>query len=228
MARLQSTGIQSSGSVASIGVAYGSNVTSGSLLVAVCVTSSVDMPAGSVVDTQGNTWAQDVILQRSTNERCAIFSTVAGATGANTVTLDPASDVMSLGIAEYSPHPNNTWSTTAATRREDTDSASISGSAPATPAMTAGAIDGVCVGGLTHGDTTETIDPGIGFETLYENENATNMPISMIGRDVGAGTYTPNWVTGAISPGGVAVGAIFKETLGTPPAEAARFAPYRN
>lgn len=216
---LQSTGVQSVGSVASVSKAFSSNVVAGSLISVSGVTSNADMPAGSVTDTQGNVYSQDRIQQRSANERTALFSTVASASGPLTVTVDcTGSDVQSIGISEFSPDSGFVWSTVAATRLETSNQGTgTSGASQATGNLVTSDTD-VIVGVLTHGDVTETLNVGSGFAQLFEDEDATDMPINFEYRISAPGTYTANWTSGtSLTPGWCCVGAAYKQTAGPGP-----------
>ena len=90
----------------SLALAYGSNVTSGHLLIAVCGTGGLGANGlASVADTQGNIWTI-VATQQSIDAplSVAIAFAVAGATGANTVTatFNAPAGAMDLIISEYS------------------------------------------------------------------------------------------------------------------------------
>lgn len=212
---VQGTGVQSAGSVNSVNKAYASNVTAGNLLVAACVSSQQTMPAGSVTDSQGNSWALDKSQERGASEWVNIFSAVAGSSAANTVTLNcTGSDFQSLAIAEFSPAGGSTWSTTAATRLGPTNSSTgTSQGTLSTGSMTAGA-DGVVVGGVSHGGSTITITPSSGSQ-VYENESAANMPISMLYLLATSGNaYNPSWTVASSTGGWTASGASYKETAG--------------
>lgn len=76
----------STGSVASIQIAYGSNVSLGTTLLVVCGVGNGSTP--TITDTQGNTWILDKLQAVTGNAFCAaIFRATSKAAGANTVTI---------------------------------------------------------------------------------------------------------------------------------------------
>lgn len=89
-----------SAAATSIAAAYGSNVTAGSRLVAAGKTAAgVALTSAMMTDTQGNTW----VLDRSytgTTSRMGRWSTIAGSSGANTVTFNPNSSAR-IGIVVW-------------------------------------------------------------------------------------------------------------------------------
>lgn len=217
---IQSTGLQGVGVVDSIAKAYDNDVTAGNLLVAVCATFASDMPSAAVMDSQGNEWRMDVILQWdavTTFATVAIFSVVAGGTGPNTVTLDVVgSDFQTIGLAEFSPTSGFIWAP--APERLDGFGSAIGSVAAASSVsfdvMTAGV--GVVIGGLTHSESGPiAITPGTGWIEFFEDENTTERPISALYKLVTAGTHTPAW-TFVPDTTHVCVGAGYKETSLTP------------
>lgn len=214
---MQGTGTQSVGTVASVSKAFASNLTAGSLLSVHGIASTADMPAsGGVTDTLGNTYARDIIIQRGANERAALFSSVAGSAGACTVTLDcTGSDFQSIVVSEYAPTAGNSWDTVAANRLDDTGSASDSTTSSMNVLcgnVVTGA-SGVVVGVMTQGGANTAITPVSPWIEIFEDEDATDMPVNSVYRITTASTYAPAWTLG----GGRAwtcAGAGYKETAG--------------
>jgi hypothetical protein len=186
---VQGTGIQSVGSVASVGKAFTSNVTAGNSIIVGGVTATADMPAGSV--TGGGTYTRDVILQRATNERAAKFHAHSATGGATTVTLDATgSDVQSIEIEEVSGLD------TAGTVVTASGSNASSGNPVTGNLVTSGNcyVSGVMTNGA--GSAT-TMTPGGTYNQVFEDEDVTDMPINGMYKIVAAGTYTADWTMNA-------------------------------
>lgn len=205
ISRLQSTGQQSSGSVASVSKAFASDIGAQSLIVVCGVTSAADMPPGVVTDTQFNVYTRHGILQRASSERVAIFSAVSNGAGPLTITLDATgSDFQTIGIAEYQGRWDGDRVHVGFTSATGASAAPAAGNLITT-------VDSVVVGGFAHnGGGTVTITPVSPWNELFEAENTANMPIGMIDQIVAAGTYNPSWTTG-ISVSWTAGGVAFKE-----------------
>lgn len=103
---VQTTGVQSSGQVASQSIAFSSNVTAGNLLVVEFgYWSNTGASTGfSVTDSQGNIYTQDVIQGTGGNEHASSWRAIAGSSAANTVTITAldANHYITIGIAEFS------------------------------------------------------------------------------------------------------------------------------
>lgn len=212
---LQGTGIQSTGSVANVTKAFASALTAGSLLSVGGITSNAAMPAGCVTDTLANAYALDVTVQRASNEQVAKFSAVANGAGACTVTLDcTGSDVQSIEISEFAPDPGNSWDTVAANRRDDTGSAVDSvGSLNVTCSNIVPAGSGVVVGVMTQSAGNIPITPVSPWIQIFEDEDATDMPVNGIYRLTTPGTYAPAW-TMTSTRTWACVGVAYKENTG--------------
>lgn len=85
-------------------VAFGSNVASGNLLVAVVIIESGSgATVSSVTDTQGNSYsAVAAQINSGTSLGIRVYYTTAGSSAANTVTAVVSSGGVHLGIVEYS------------------------------------------------------------------------------------------------------------------------------
>ena len=90
---------QSGVSFLSTSLSFPSNVTAGNLLVALIWTQSGSAITSSVTDTQGNTWTKAI----GPTQRRQLWYTVAGSSGANTITYSGTATFMTMtAIAEYS------------------------------------------------------------------------------------------------------------------------------
>lgn len=194
---LQGDGTQSSGQTASLPKAFASNVVAGSLIWVGIVKNSQQPVAGEVTDGQSNTYTQDTVSAGGFYS--AIYTAVAGSSGALTVTYtSELSDFVSIAIAEFSPG-SDTWSTTAANRRDGTPvSASGNDAAPASGNITTTTAN-VTVGVMTQNEGSTSITPGGSYTQIYENENVTNsMPISAEYKlNASSGTENATWSMGA-------------------------------
>lgn len=103
MATLVQAGVANGANgVTSIAAAYGSNVTAGSRLqVCVRCVFSVTMTAGMMTDTIGNTYDLDFQYSDTAVTRLGFYSCVNSSSAANTVTFNPASGSMRLGIGVW-------------------------------------------------------------------------------------------------------------------------------
>lgn len=215
---VQGTGVQSVGSVDSLSKAYTSNVTSGNLLVAACVSSLVTHAAGSVTDTQGNVWTRFVLRQRGSNppaESVSLWAAVVTTGGPCTVTLDVAgSDYQTIAIAEFAPTTGMGWGIPA--ELADGSNGDDTGDVREAPVQTGNfttTATGVVVGVMTHGEVgTSALTPAVGWNQIFEDENAANMPINFTYKLTDMGTYNPLWNMVDVAQW-TCVGAGFKEGL---------------
>lgn len=212
---VQSTGVQSSGAVASQGKAFASNVTAGNAIV--CQIAWFKNSAGAVAistvaDGIGNSLAAFPSAQRTstadTHAACDIWYKVNIAGGASTITVTPnASSFTSFTITEASG--------LATSSAEDTrSSAEGSSAAPACGAFTT-ASAGITFGVVTHtgADTAITENTGGGYSLAFEAESTTNQPINGEYKVTAAGSQNPSWTLGA-SRAWICTGAGFKDAAG--------------
>lgn len=209
---LQFTGIQSSGSVASQGKAFASNVTVGNLIVV--AVSLYRSPAGapsvsSIADTLGNTYILVPGSRRTstadTNACTEIWSAKNIAGGANTVTVTPTGNSFtSFAILEV-PDMDQTGP------EDGQQDAEGNSTTPATGSLTNTDELGLSVAGLTHtgSDTGITEDSGNGWTLTFEAESTTNCPIAVEHKLTAIGATNPGWTLGA-ARAWIATGSGFK------------------
>lgn len=105
-AHVQNTGTFAISAGTTLAQAYGSNVTSGNRLIAVCIWEKTNTTTCALTDTQGNTWSAiaGTLATGNTVDRVQVFHTSAGSTGANTVTMttNVSTDVRVIMISEFS------------------------------------------------------------------------------------------------------------------------------
>lgn len=209
IAWVQSIGSQSSGTVASQTVTFVSAGTSGNLIAVGVIHYQVG--TYTVGDTV-NTYTQDVTVT-SGNDTSSVWHTYAttGATLTITVTNTSGNKYTSIGAAEFSGVDSGTSPLT--------NSDTAGGGSTTTPK--AGSVDSTALGNgalyfaaHSHGNGTITITPDGGFTEVYENESATNEPISTIYQIQGtAGALNPGWTLGSSVTVASCV-AVFKASAG--------------
>jgi hypothetical protein len=216
---VQSTGVQSVGSVDSVSKGFVSNVTAGNLLVVACVSDGADMPEGVLADSLGAAWRRVNARQRGSApaaEVLAIFVAVAPASGACSVTLNVAgSDYQTIGLLEVSPTPGYEWPAVLGDLADGLGGADTGDNpttnTPAVPSFPAQGT-GVVVGMMTHASSSSLVlTPDAGWVQAFEDENAANMPLNFAYQlSVNGGTFAPSWVM-SFAASWTAIGAGFKE-----------------
>ncbi len=96
---VQKTNNKSSGSVASLALAFGSNNISGNSIVVVCAVGNGTAP--TISDTAGNTYTQAAQIANGTALNTAVFYAVNVAAGANTVTVNNGGTTASIAMEIY-------------------------------------------------------------------------------------------------------------------------------
>jgi hypothetical protein len=187
---VQGTGIQSVGSVDSVGIAFGSNVTAGNALFAHAVVGNIDPAVGVVTDTLTDTYTRSVVHGPAFGHNAIYDARGIAAGGANTVTLNPAgSDFMSLDISEASGIHATAPVDATATGNAASGTSVITGNLVTT-------LDAFIVGGMSHNiGGTVTITPT--YTQIFEDEDTADIPFAGQYRIPGAaGTYTMAWTIG--------------------------------
>lgn len=202
---LQGTGVQSSGSVASVSKAFTSNVAAGSLLVVGVHSDTTAIASATVTDTLNGSHAAANTGVAANGQRAGIFYTANSAGGACTVTFDSGTDFMTLGIAEFSGAATTT-------PLNANNSGSGTSAAPATSTLaTTGTT--VLVGTMTHASAQQTLTPGTGFFTVFGDETVDALPIQMEYKIGANGTLAATWTAGASVVWGASAAA-FSEAAG--------------
>lgn len=149
-----------SGAGTSTTLAYNSNVVAGNLGVAVVRVSDPSPQNPQLTDSQGNTWTRHLIDVGTVDVTLALFSTVFGSSGADTLTLTNTSSVIRRwAIAEYDAAGQTITI-------DQTVIAHGSGTAPTSGSVTTTAASELLVGGI-HGDGSagDTFTAGTGYTT---------------------------------------------------------------
>jgi hypothetical protein len=209
-AYVQGTGLQSSGSVASLSKAFTSNVTAGNLIVVGGVGNGETLlTTGSATDGLLNTYTRDINRADAGAQttQCAIYSAPVTTGGACTVTLDPTgSDFVDIAIAEFSGMDIS------GTRLDTSNFGDANGTNAATGNLVTSTTTAI-VGILSHSDGTVTLTPGASFAEIFEDQDATDMPFNCEYRIAAAGTYTANWTNSSVTY--VCVAAAYKQGTAT-------------
>lgn len=190
---VQGTGIQSSGSVASVSKAFASPVTAGNCVVAAGIGAAVSAVGAWVAskfsDTLGNAYTLDPNLYAGSGA-VAIAYDLSSAGGACTVTLtdpDGVGDWLSIGIAEVS----------GVTARDTSVKNSVN-SAAATSGNIVTSDQATILGVLTHVGGTVTFTTTGGATEIFQDTDANDMPIVWAYKEAAtAGTYTMTWTLGS-------------------------------
>jgi hypothetical protein len=190
---VQHTFVRSAGSVDSVSIAFGSNVTAGNTLVACVSAIQDDIPSGGVTDSLSQTFTQDVYLNPTNGARNVgvhRFSSSAG--GADTVTLNATGAVWQiLAISE--------WAGMATSPLSGTGTGEGTGTAPITASFFP---SGPCtiLGMLSHDNVTLPLTSGATYTLLDEAEDFDSpsgvYPFHAEYKQVGAGTYTADFTVG--------------------------------
>lgn len=172
---VQGTGLQSSGSVASLSKAFTSNVSFGTLLIAATIgNNGTRHGASSCADDRSNAYTRDVNFTDpgvALTQGC-VYSAQSGSAGACTVTLTPTggNDFVSMGIAEFSGMFRTSPLDTTATGNGSSTS-------PASGTLTTSQTD-VIVGVMSFDGSNTAIGVGGSYNLIFEDEDTTDMPIS--------------------------------------------------
>jgi len=202
---LQFTGATRSGSGATQALAFVSNVTAGNRLVVCVARFQGGAGDGTVTDSQGNTYTKHISEVTSANQTSQIWSAIAGASGACTVTLTPPSATrMAMGIAEVS----GTVSV------GNTVHEAGGGSATITPGQITVAHNAILFATLRK-STSATINCQTGWTQIYEDESSTNVCNNSMYMLTPVGD-TPLWGVSAADAGHTCVGVAFESNDVTP------------
>lgn len=205
---VQSAEVRSSGSVASIELAFDSNVVADRLLIAATtVFPNSSANADGMTDSQSNDYTRDAFHQNFT--AVEFHSAKAGSSGANTVTYTPsANGFLSLVLAEVSGMVTTNWFDTAVDAHGTSNT-------PDAGTLTTGAQIGLAFWEVCHvAGGSPSIDPPSGWTELEEEEDTSNNPYHVAYRLTEASTgYGTQGALGA-SPNWDVVAANYKATTG--------------
>jgi hypothetical protein len=205
---VQSKGASSSGTTASIGATFDSDVGSGSF-IAVGVSLWI---AGTytITDGQSNTYTEDV-TNAVGNASGRIARAFTGSAGALTVTLTNTSGnkYTSIGIAEFTGVDSTDT-------LEGTASTDDAGTTHASGSITPAANGALFIGCMAHGESgspTLTVDsPG---SLVYEYESSANQPISLSYYiQTTAGPQSMDWTSGASIAASACMAAAYNAATG--------------
>lgn len=190
----QGTGVQSTGSVASVSKAFASNVLAESLILSGGVSSASKLGTTSSSDTRSNTYTRDAnaTTAGATSTQVCIFSTPKTSAGSCTVTMDPSgNDVVSIGIAEFSGAVNSS-----PLDQQNTGSGDVSANSLATGNITTTIRDAI-VAIVSHGGGTVSITRDSAFTQIFQDTDAADMPIDWCYRIADPATLNASWTFGS-------------------------------
>lgn len=208
-APVQHAYVRSVGAVASISLAFGSNLTAGNMILAGCMSNAVaDIVAANVTDTLSHTYVLDVHSRNTGPNRTAAWCRVSGVTaGACTVTLDVSGSAHHvLALSE--------WAGMDPVPLSGTGTANFSSStAPATGSFSP---SGACtVLGLMSWAGDRTSGQGATYTALDKNDvqAVDSLPFNAEYKTVAGGTYTADWTLDSAADG-AAVAAAYLDVPG--------------
>ena len=215
-AHVQTPAADVNNGVTSGAATFGSNVSSGSLIV-VCVSlfAAGGSNVSSITDTLGNTYAQDDTVTFSLATcRTSIWRAFNSGAGANTVTVNlNATSDLTFTISEFS----------GALTTDPNDASNNATGVDQSPTVSVTAVDAnvMMVGSFSHDNTDRTMTSGSGYALLAENEGGTlNMPIhSEFQEFTSAGAKTVNGTVGTGSVGWGICGCAYKPAAGAAAAQ---------
>ena len=208
---VQSTNGKSSGSVASLAKAFGSNNVAGNSIIVVCGVGNGTAP--TISDTNSNTYTQAAQVANSTTLNVAVFFAVGIASGANTVTVNNGGTTASIA-AEIYEVSGLIAQTTA--QPDQTATATGSSGTASTSAISALTANEIAFAGVGIGTAAQTITAGSGWTNDSGQQNPTTPAglfsfISMSQFMGGLKTVSPS-ATFTSEPWGIAV-ATFRPVL---------------
>lgn len=208
IAFVQSKGAQSSGAVGSLGVLFDASTATGNL-IAVGVTF---YQVGTYTVTDGtNTYTQDKTITDGGgggNNTATVWHTYETSGGSRTVTVTNTggNKYTSVGLAEFSGVDSGVAPST--NSKEDTTTPTGAGSVTS---ATDGSLYFAC---LVFG-SGGTCTPDSPFTTAYENESASNQPISTVYHvQTTAAALEPTWTMGTSPQAMAACVAVFSPSSG--------------
>jgi len=180
-----------SGTLDSLDLAFPGNVTSGCLLIVGGATWATTAPTSiGVTDMRSTSYA---VLSDSSNANVRKFIAygIVPTGGANTVTVNPQGTqaYISYGIDEFCG---------ADATPLDVDGGTNSGIADNAPFddITTATANALIIGVMHHGGSSDTIDPGVNYTQIAENQNNTTaQDFSLVFRSATTvTTYTVDWL----------------------------------
>lgn len=198
-AHVQSTGLQSTGAVASLSKAFTSNVTGGNFIGA--AVASFPSTGGSprthtVADGIGNSLTSAIRNTGVSGETAVaieVYGKVNITGGASTMTVTPNNNAyMCLSITEVSGLDTASSTAHKTASADETDSSPSSGNLDTTSTC-------FMLGATTHNgtDTTITPDTGGGWATAFEDEDTSEMPLNAQWKIAASGANPASWTLGA-------------------------------
>lgn len=188
-------------------VAFGSNVTAGSLLIVGQYGSAA--PGAVPTDTRGNTYTQiGTTLTTGNGQRLAWWYAINAGSGANTVDFPVMGTFDAAFVSEFTVDGGTI-------SLDDSDQNTFSVDDPSTPTMTASVTDTLVVSAIgSDQGAGVSYTAGANFTVRGSSalQGSANDTFAFESRQLAsAGSVSGTWVTSAADTGGV-VGAVFKTT----------------
>jgi hypothetical protein len=184
---VQAKGIQSVGSVDSVGISFTNAVSVGNTLVAFLVTAAQDPSITAITDNLSNTYTRGDVTVSTGAEVGGYYSLSITTSGSCTVTGNAAAgnDFQSLAIFEISGVVSLNTSANLPNFVGTNPSLNIS---PTAMSLVVAAMTQAGTGTIAI-----TEDTAGGWILAYENEGTANMPINAVYRDLGVGVFPVAW-----------------------------------
>ncbi len=190
VAHVQSTGVSSSGSVASVSKAFTSNVTSGNFLAIVGISDDANDGGNSAANfssSPSNTFSYSV---SSPSEHVNSSYVTSAASGSTTITFTPDTGAYcGLAIAEFSGVDATPADGTPAGNTDNTTN-------PTTSNITTTAAGLLIAAVRVNSGRAMTEDSGSGWNLIYEDETWSAIAANIAYRITsGSGTYSHTWTS---------------------------------
>lgn len=210
---VQKANAASTGNVASLSKAFGSNNTAGNTIVVVC--GNGNNGTLSVTDTLGNTYTKALVAANSTTFEAGIFFAVGVASGVNTVTVANAGTAASMAMEIYEV----SGLLALATAQPDQSASATGTSATATiAALTASSPNSLAFLGVAVGTAAQAVSVTSGTNWTLDSTQNTTTPSGLytfgaLSQSLAGITPLTPQATIASSEPYAAVAAIFKPVV---------------
>lgn len=198
--------VQSVSADSATALAYGSNVTAGTLLIAIVRRGGTGSQPITITDTVGSTWQKAIEVTEGSDHTNGLWWAVAAGSGANTVTQNGGSGTSRMAIAEYS---GLTSPTTDGSPASNTGN----GTAP-TVSVTTGVTDAAIIAGYSERVGVGAFDDGT--NGIHRTSAAQKVALGDRLAPGGAGTYAVDLSLTATDDWS-AVAQAFKDTSAAAP-----------
>lgn len=188
---IQVTGVQSSGSVASVSKAFTSNLTAdNSVVAAVNCSANTTITGAMVTDSQGGSYTRATEVHTAGDGSSAICYRNSVSAAACTVTFDSGSDYMDIAIAEVAPGSGNVLAV-------NTSKTATGAGTPYTTGNYTTTVDTIVVANCSHNGagSAAPIISGGNQTIIFEDSDGSDMVFSAGYRLISASTTSSTWGT---------------------------------